>query len=62
MRKSDISLFLKNVELLDFMKKHADVLVSIPEFKYEDIPYNQKALFRLPSFDYLLLTFNKVPL
>ena len=44
-----------------FMMDHSDILKSIPEFKYEDIPYNRKALFRIPSSDYLTLIFKTIP-
>ena len=43
------------------MQSHSEVLKSIPDFKYEDIPYNRISLFRIPSFDFLTLIYGRGP-
>lgn len=46
---------------LEFMQTYRDELMAIQIFKYDDTRYNEIALFKLPSFDYLRLFFNMKP-
>ena len=58
---SDENLLEKNTNLLNFMTENQQTLSVISDFKYDNIPYNRKALFRIPSFDFLTMVLKEPP-